>query len=579
MSWFNRLVRGTFSNAGLLDEELSLERLAIELGGNRHTTSGQDVTLRTAIGFPPLWRAINIICNDQMIPWSLKKWDKNGGKEDDTKHAAYQLIRRSPAHYMDSGTFKSVLQYHALMQGNAYAYVFRDTSARGGARPTELMILDPRFTFPVIEFTWNARKLWFVTTLAGSGEMRKLRAEDVIHIQGLSFDGIVGHAVLDILADPIGLGLAGQKFSSLYFANGGKAGGFLVHPGSLNAQQIKDIRETWTEMKPGIDGAHKPGVLFGGLDWKQTTIDPDKAQALMTRKFSITDISNVTGVRAHDLGSESTKGYNGVFAENQSHLGKTMMPWFRKFKMQHEDKLLTETQKETESHCIEYDLDELIIVEPNQQAEADKKDREASVATPNDIRRKRGLPLIPADQGGDDFHRPMNWTRLNAEDAKSVQNGSKTGQNQGQNDQNQPPNDPQNDPETTSKQRADASKQRAALHDLMVATASRLTKIEVNRLVEASKSPRDWLFTLESTLNQLESKWQDALAPVVRCCGHDGAAEYANEVTQSHLIATKQRLVALAECSAADLPSRVENWAKHHEHDEPIRLAAQVLGV
>lgn len=577
-SLVSRLVRGSsFRSAS--SATTAFDNWLSDVGTGRTTSAGMNVTPRTAVSFPPLWRAMNILSNDQLrVPMMLKFLEPDGGKRPDPKHPAYQIVKRKAAPYLLSGTLRAVLQYHAGMMGNGYAYVFRDQRAR----PIELLPLDPRYTFPVVEITWTSRRVYYVTSLpmAGNmadgtmslspsgGELRKLPSEDVIHVKGLSFDGLIGHSVVDLLADSIGLGLAGNKFASLYFSNGGKAGGFLVHPQNLTKEQIKAIRETWSEMKPGIDGAHKPGVLFGGMDWKQTTIDPDKAQALESRKYSIIDISNITGVRPHDIGDQSRSGYNGIQAENDSHLRKTMLPWYSRFVQEFEDKLLTEKQKETESHCIEYDTNVMEVADLQSQAESDKKGREMGVFSPNDVRRRQGMELIPAADGGDDRHIPMNWMKLGSEPPKK-------GKKQAENDQNQP----ENDPKTTPKQRAEAVKQQAALHDLIVATASRLSNVEISKLVEASKDPKTWLNSVENTLTQLAPKWQDAMQPVVRVCGRDNAAEATSQLVQSHVSATRERLVALADCSAADLPSRVDQWAANYESDEPLRLALQVLGV
>ena len=584
-SLVSRLISGSsFRNSS--SATAAFETWLSDAGLGRSTAAGMQVTPRTAIGYPPLWRALNILSNDQLrVPVSLKKIESDGGKHPDLKHPAYRLVRRKAAPYLLSGTMRAVLQYHASLMGNGYSYVFRDNRAR----PTEVMMLDPRYTFPVVEITWNFRRVFYVTTLplSGSfedgvvsntpsgGEMRKLPSEDVIHIKGLSFDGLVGHSVVDLLADPIGLGLAGNKFASLYFSNGGKAGGFLVHPQNLTPVQIKAIRETWSDMKPGIDGAHKPGVLYGGMDWKQTTIDPDKAQALETRRYSVIDISNVTGVRPHDLGDMNRQGYNGIQAENDAHLRKTMLPWYARFEQEFEDKLLTEQQKDTETHCIEYDRHVMEANDLAAQAESDKKYREMGVFSPNAVLKRLNQELIPAAEGGDDRHIPMNWMKLGSEPPPKGKNSQK----QDGNDPNQGQNEGQNDQKTTAKQRSDAGKQQAALHDLIVATASRLSKVEIAKLTEASKDPKTWLHSVENTLNQLAPKWQDALQPVIRVCGHDNAAETTSQIVNSHVSATRERLVALAECSAADLPSHVEKWAATYETDEPVRLALQVLGV
>jgi len=74
------------------------------------------------------------------------------------------------------------------------------------------------------------------------------------------------------------------------------------------------------------------------------------------------------------------------------------------------EKLLTEQQKDADSHYIEFDRRGLIRHSLTELAEADRKYREMGKYSVNDLRRRDNEE--PVD-GGDVYHIPVNWGVLN----------------------------------------------------------------------------------------------------------------------------------------------------------------------
>ena len=56
---------------------------------------------------------------------------------------------------------------------------------------------------------------------------------EMIHILGLSFDGIIGKSVIEAARESIGLGLAADQFGGSFFGNGANVSAVLTHPGRL----------------------------------------------------------------------------------------------------------------------------------------------------------------------------------------------------------------------------------------------------------------------------------------------------------------------------------------------------------
>ncbi|TIL96449.1 MAG: phage portal protein, partial [Mesorhizobium sp.] len=69
--------------------------------------------------------------------------------------------------------------------------------------------------------------------------------------------------------------------------------------------QQRDIAEKKLADKIGSDNAGKPLILEGGTDWVQFTLNPEDAQMLESRGFSVEEICRFFGVPPVMIGHTS----------------------------------------------------------------------------------------------------------------------------------------------------------------------------------------------------------------------------------------------------------------------------------
>jgi hypothetical protein len=81
--------------------------------------------------------------------------------------------------------------------------------------------------------------------------------------------------------------------------------------------------------------------------------DARDAQMLESRAFDAREIANVLGVPPHKLGDPSRTAYNSLESENQGYRDDTLGPWFAAWEQECDAKLLTEAEKEAETHCAQ----------------------------------------------------------------------------------------------------------------------------------------------------------------------------------------------------------------------------------
>lgn len=323
-------------------------------GGTERSASGVRVTRRRVLGYPAVWRAVNLIAGAvAKLPLLVYRVDGRN-RDPDQGHPAHALLRWRPNDLTTAFHFKQTLMGHALIEGNGYAYV-----VRAGAVPTGLVTLDPTRVEPVL---YDGR-LWYVYDRQAGGGFENIEtvcrvpAADVLHVRGLGFDGIRGYPVLYVLRDAFGGAIAARDHSARYFKNKAMPGGALRHPQKLSDQARRNMRDSWERLHSGLSNAHRVAILEEGTEYVPFQSDARSAQLLESREFDSREVANIFGVPAHKLGDPSKVAYNSLEQENQSFYDDTLSHWLECLSQECRDKLLSEAEKAT--HDIGFDYREL----------------------------------------------------------------------------------------------------------------------------------------------------------------------------------------------------------------------------
>jgi HK97 family phage portal protein len=514
--------------------------------GGGPTDAGVSVTHRSALGYPPLWRATNLIANAVgKLPLYAYKRGEQDSRERAKTHAAYPLLRRKPNPLMTAGVFKRTLTLQAQLDGNGYAWIERN----GFGDAIALWPLQPSDTYPVVECVGLVRRLWYITR-DSEGRERKVAPRDILHIKGPTYDGYMGLSVLEIMKEALGLGMAARKFATLFFGQGLNARGFLMVPHRLSDTELQKLREQWPKMEAGLSRSHLPVVLHGGLDFKPTQVNPDKAQALQTRQFEVREVSNITGVPPHYLGDDSRTSYNSLEMESQSFLDNAVDPWLLVWEEECDDKLLSEEEKESESHYVEFLRDALLRVDAKTQTDINYRERESGVSSVNDILKRKNRPPIGPE--GDVRHVPQNWGILTAE-APAEQAPADEGQS--------------------------AEQLEAALRNLAEHQAGLLVRSEADQVLRAAKRESNFVNWMVRYYEAHERKIATALAPVLRVVNPGGdPSSPAAKLALEHVRASREELLAATDGDPAGFVGRIEVLTARWESDRAATLAANILG-
>lgn len=368
--------------------------------------SGVRVNKRTALGWAPFWRAISLPAGDiGIFPIWINKRVKTKlgeGKERDKKHPA-NLINRKPNRFMTRFDFIRTLLSHAMYRGNGYSLIRRD----GGARPKELLLLDPTCTWPVR----RNGVLWYITQV--NGDLIKIPAEDIIHIKGFGEDGLQGYDLLSYAKKTLGLALATREHRIVYFKHGAKPSVVLECPGRMPPKVLNKVKEGWNKLYSGVNNHHRTAVLQMGTSAKILGQTARDSQLIEGQELDVMHISALTGVPPHKIGGRGRQNYGSMEQENEAYMSDCISHWVTACEQEFADKLLTEKEKKEDSHTIEFLTQAKVKANLLTRYQAYGIGIVNQWLVPNDVRRAEGMNPM---EGGDV---PVNFQAA----AKSGLNG------------------------------------------------------------------------------------------------------------------------------------------------------------
>lgn len=287
---------------------------------------------------------------------------------------------------MSSMVGRSAIIASSLGWGNGYAWIKRDRAAR----VISLHPLDSGKTSPV---RVNG-ELMYATTQTDSGLPVRIDPENVLHVMGLSQDGILGLSPIGLCKNAIGLGLAAEKFGAQFFGNGARSSGVLTHPGALEEEAYNNLKKSVREWATG-ESAQRPIILEEGMTWQQMSINPNDGQFLETRKFQREDIAGMFRFPLHLLGSLERATNNNIEHQGLDYVRYCLRPWAIRLEHEVNRKLLSG------KFTSEHNLNDLQRGDFASQTAGFQTLRNIGVYSSNDILRQLRQNPIPVAEGGD----------------------------------------------------------------------------------------------------------------------------------------------------------------------------------
>ena len=354
------------------------------------TFSGKHVNETTAMQTSAVYACVRILAEAIAgLPLHVYERTPEGGKKLLVNHPLYQLLHDEPNPEMTSFIFRETLMAHILLWGNAYAQIVRD----GRGHPVALYPLLPNRT--TVERTPRGDLVY--TYQGEEGAPIKLPREQVLHIPGLGFDGLIGYSPIAMAKNAIGMALATEEYGARFFGNGANPGGTLEHPGTI--KDIDRLRASWNEKFRGVDNAHSVAILEEGMKFNPISIPPEQAQFLQTCKYQIGEIARIFRVPPHMVGDLEKSSFSNIEQQSLEFVMFTLNPWVRRLEDSLTQSLLLPS--ENGQLLVRFNVDGLLRGDYASRMRGYAIGRQNGWLSANDIRSLEKLNLIPAQDGGD----------------------------------------------------------------------------------------------------------------------------------------------------------------------------------
>lgn len=367
------------------------------------TSAGADVTATTAMRITAVYACVRVL-SEAVASLPLHLYRRVGdGKQRATDHPAYRIMHARPNGFQTSFGFRELLQAHAGLRGNGYAYIDRDIYGLVRVLPLHPERVRPKLS-KNYEISYEVRPF--------DGGMVEYPADRILHIPGLTDDGITGLGPLQIAREAIGASIAAEEFSAKYFANGtapmialrtDQAMGKTTEEARKNREIVRD---DWQANTHGVN-LHRPPVLDRNLSVEKIGIAPEDAQLLETRNFNVVDIARIFKVQPHKIAHLLNATFSNIEHQAIEFVVDTLLPWLVRWEQALSLRLLN--PDEQQDYFFQFNVDGLLRGDIKSRYEAYQIGIMNGWLCQNEVRGFENMNPIP---NGDIYLRPLNLVPL-----------------------------------------------------------------------------------------------------------------------------------------------------------------------
>ena len=353
--------------------------------------SGKSVTAQTAIQLSTVYACVRVVSETvASLPLGVYEATDDGNlKAGD--HPLYHLLHDEPNAEMTSFVFREVMLAHLLLYGNSYSQIIRS----GKNTVVGLYPLLPDH----MDVDRDSKGNLTYTYTTSDGKTVVIKPQDILHIPGLGFDGIIGYSPIALEKNAIGLGIASEEYGSKFFSNGARPSGILTHPNTV--KNPKAVRESWNSAYGGSSNSNRVAILEEGMTFTPLSIPSNEAQFLETRKFQVDEICRIFRVPPHLVGNLEHATFSNIEHQSIDFAVHTIRPWLVRIEQSMNRALFTDQEKGR--FYVQFNIDGLMRGDYKSRMEGYAIARQNGWMSANDIRALENQNPIPKEEGGDAY--------------------------------------------------------------------------------------------------------------------------------------------------------------------------------
>ncbi len=312
-----------------------------------------------ALQIGDVWAAVRVLA-DAASSLPIHVFRKTGdGRQRVTSGKLVDLLEY-PGPGVTQADLVSTLMSHALCWGNAYLAKYRRAD-----EVMQLGLLHPDRVRP--ELQDGVLRFRYSPPYTGGGQ-QLLTEADVVHVKGLSVDGLIGLSAVQQASRVLGLSDVLVKHALAYFDTGA-AGGTARPAGVLRLGEGASFPDQERRKEKLKAEARPHGILVieGDSEYFPVASKLDDSQFVEQRRLAAQEIARVFRIPPHMLGAPSADSmtYSNVEQESIEFVRYSLTPWLRRIELA----ISNDADLAFQRQFVKFELDGLLRADAKTRAE------------------------------------------------------------------------------------------------------------------------------------------------------------------------------------------------------------------
>lgn len=302
--------------AGEPEDTLWLRDTFLQVGSH----SGETVTVDRALSLDTVMGCVRVLA-DSVGALPLRVYRRAGDSMSEEWSAPVsRLLRDEPNPEMTAVDVWGLVVAWLALQGNAYLGKQRVNG--------EVVALWPIHPDRVRVGREQGRRVYYIRGEDSATE-RRYQDRDIVHIRGLSIDGLMGVSVIRYARHAIGAGLAMDAYQGSFYRNDATPRGTLNVAGKLTEERKGALARAWRALFGGPRESHKVAVLEDGVTFTPISVSLDDAQFVESQRMTAQKVCRIFRVPPEMVGLDSGNSltYSTVEGQGIQFERYTIRPW------------------------------------------------------------------------------------------------------------------------------------------------------------------------------------------------------------------------------------------------------------
>jgi len=348
-----------------------------------------EVRLDSVLAYPAIFSCISLISSDiAKMPIAVKRRQSNGVWVKVNNPVLSPLLVK-PNFYQTPMQFFELWMISKLAHGNAYILKLRDEADR----VRQLRVLDPRRVIPYISDDGEIFYSILTDELNGLPGGLYVPARELIHDRfNTFFHPLCGLSPVYASGLAAVGGEAMLRNSAHTFKNGGKPGGIITVPGSVDAVKAAEIRDNWNTGYTG-ENAGKTALLADGASFVAVSQTATDSQLVEQLNMSNQLVASTFRVPLYKIDTGQTPSYNNIEALEQAYYSQCLQVHMTAI-----EGLIADSFDLDNQTCAEFDHSRLLRMDTAARYKSYGDGIGAGFLAPNEARIKENMQPV---EGGD----------------------------------------------------------------------------------------------------------------------------------------------------------------------------------